>query len=591
MTTLKMSFIRVVLLICFCVLSAVNTFAQKERHYIYLFDCTKSMIGFNGAPVVMPQTLDFLHKSVGSLPVGTKVSVVPFQGKVLDVISCNKEDFKFNDYSEYVNKIVQNQTNTNICDSWKRGEDLIDKDKDNYLILLTDGVDNVYGNDALVNLIRNFCNRYRNTRGFYVKLTKNANVSDDLRHAIESCNQTFLVDASKGISTFFSVDLTNASTNTLMLSKPLSAKSSAMENIKLHAECNDPYFDVEIENGASEKGMMKLKVSSKVGGNVADLNSRLQSVVGDGDYTFNFKIAVDDSQFELCNPNQSIRVSNKPERMVEFANMSDVEVKIPGAEYYPSCLFWPAKDIETLKFDLTPKFNNEAIKDNSYLQISVTERTGANDYKLFLNGSPINGNSFTLDKNSGSTVLGIVFNSDAKEGKRYFDFKFNDRKSQNLERINSDEVKDASFCLRTTYDIRWNPLSCILLILACIIVLALIAWFAIIKPMNYPRITVGMLQIEGEEYFVTKRIKGARMVVLAEKSESQSFLNKLFTGEILYIVSQEWTKPIYLTNRKKGVKVKADYSVYDIDSCMSIGEEYKVKNTETKRNFKFIINK
>ena len=100
-----------------------------------------------------------------------------------------------------------------------------------------------------------------------------------------------------------------------------------------------------------------------------------------------------------------------------------------------------------------------------------------------------------------------------------------------------------------------------------------------------------MIQITGDEYFYTKKIKGARMVVLAEKSESQSFMNRLFTGEIMYIVSPEWTKPICLTTRKKGVKVKADYSVYDIDSSMMIGEEYKVRNTETKHNFIFILNK
>lgn len=549
------------------------------------------MVGYKGTPVVMPQTLSFLRKSVNSLPNGTKVSIIPFQDRVLNTYSCYREDFDFNDFSNYVDKAVESITNTNICDPWKKGESLIDNDKDNYLILLTDGGDNVNGTGALADLIRNFCGKYANARGFYVKLTKNADVSDDLLRVIENCPQTYLVDASKGISTFFSVDLANASTNTLMLSKPLSAKSSAMEKIKLHAECNDPYFDVKIENGESNGGRLKLNVYSKVGGNVSDLNSKLESVVGEGDYTLNFKIAVDDNQFELCNPNQSIRISNKPERMVEFANMTDVEVKMPGAEYYPSCLFWPAKDLDTLKFDLTPNFNNEAKKDNSYLQICVSERSGAKDFKLLLNGKPISDNSFTLDKNSGSSVLGIVFEPNAKEGKRYFDFKFSDNKSQNLERINSDEVKDASFCLRTTYDVSWNPLSWILLILACVIVLSLGLWFLIFKPMNYPRISVGMIQITGDEYFYTKKIKGARMVVLAEKSESQSFMNRLFTGEIMYIVSPEWTKPICLTTRKKGVKVKADYSVYDIDSSMMIGEEYKVRNTETKHNFIFILNK
>lgn len=595
-TILNKAFFKVSLLIYLCVLSTISSFAQKERHYIYLFDCTKSMVGYKGSPEVMPQTLSFLRRSIGSLPNGTKVSVVPFQDKVLKTYSCYKEDFDFNEYSDYVANVVEQITNTNICDPWKKGESLIDKDKDNYLILLTDGGDNVNGISALVDLLRDFCGKYKNTRGFYVKLTTDAiDLSKpgarDLLDVLERCPWLYSVDATKGISTFFSVDLANASTNTLMLNKPLTAKSSAMEKIKLHAECNDPYFDVNVENDESDGGKFKLNVTSKVGGNVSDLNSRLQSVVGDGDYALNFKIVVDDKQFELCNPNQSIRISNKPERMVEFANMTDVEVKIPGAEYYPSCLFWSAKDLDTLKFDLTPNFNNEAKKDNSFLQVSVLERSGAKDYKVLLNGNPISDNSFTLDKNSGNTVLGIVFNPDAKEGKRYFDFKFSDNKAQNLERINSDEVKDASFCLRTTYGVSWNPLSWILLILACVILSALILWFLIFKPMNYPHISVGMLQVEGDEYFVTKRIKGARMVVLADKAVPQSFLNRLFTGEVMYVVSPEWTKPIYLTSRKKGVKVKTDYSVYDIDSSMLIGEEYKVKNAETKRNYKFILNK
>lgn len=587
---------KVILLTFFCVAYTISAFAQKERHYIYLFDCTKSMIGYNGSPVVMPQTKAFLQKSVNSLPIGTKVSVVTFQDKVLDTYTCNKEDFDWNDVSKKIDNIVTSITNTNICDPWKKGESLIDANKDNYLILLTDGGDNVNGIPALAELIKNFCGKFQNTRGFYVKLTTeaidlNKPGAKDLLNILEQCPQTYLVDASKGISTFFSIDLTNASTNTLMLNKPLSAKSSAMENIRLHTECNDPYFDVKIENNESRGGKLKFNVSSKVGGNISDLNSRLQNVFGDGDYALNFKIVVDDNQFELCNSNQTIKISNKPERMVEFESMTDIEVQISGAKYYPSCLFLPAKDIDTLKFDLTPHFNNEAKKDNSYLQVSILEKSGAKDFKLFLNGDLLSDNSFTFDKNTDSAVLGIVFDPNAKEGKRYFDFKFNDNKAQNLERINSDEVKDASFCLRTAYDVSWNPLTWILLILACVIVVALIIWFLIIKPMNYPSIKVGMLQIEGDEYFFTKRIKGARKVILTDKSEPQSALNKLFTGEVIYIVSPEWTKPITLTSRKKGVKVKADYNAYDIDSSMIIGEEYKVNNTETKHNFKFIINK
>ena len=57
---------------------AVTVKAQRERNYIYLFDCTQSMEGYGGQPDIWSQTKQWLWDDIGQLKDG-QITIIPFQ--------------------------------------------------------------------------------------------------------------------------------------------------------------------------------------------------------------------------------------------------------------------------------------------------------------------------------------------------------------------------------------------------------------------------------------------------------------------------------------------------------------------------------
>lgn len=157
------------LILLLALMTSVSVLAQRERNYIYLFDCTKSMIGFNGSPNIWQPTKDYLKRDLEKHTTGTTLHIIPFQGKVLPSFNFSAEQFndkKWKDIEGQLDKDVQNITNTNICDAWDAIDGYIDSHKDNYIVLLTDGLDNVKGMDALAEKLKKWCGKYPNTYPF-----------------------------------------------------------------------------------------------------------------------------------------------------------------------------------------------------------------------------------------------------------------------------------------------------------------------------------------------------------------------------------------------------------------------------------------
>ena len=194
-----------------CVALAFTAYGQRDRNYIYVLDCTKSMAGYNGAPDIWADTKGFLRKEIEKLPAGTHVTVVPFQTAVHQALSETREDVTTDVWQKFAKQIdgyVENVTNTNICDAWAQGEKYISEDADNYMILLTDGLDNVRGIPEVTKRLKGWCGKYKNTYGIYVALTKNAFSSDDplkkkqleeLRQVIEDCENLWVAELAGGI--------------------------------------------------------------------------------------------------------------------------------------------------------------------------------------------------------------------------------------------------------------------------------------------------------------------------------------------------------------------------------------------------------
>lgn len=559
---------------------SLSVLAQRERNYIYVLDCTKSMTGFGGSPKIWDPTRDYLRKELEKHTPGTTLHIVPFQGKVLPAFSFDANDLDWNKIDKQLQEHVKNVTNTNICDAWDSTDKYIDLHKDNYIILLTDGKDNVKGMAAVAKKLSDWCGKYPNSYAFYVQLTEAA-IDQGVAKVIDICDNEFIIDASKGIPVFGGFDnglIIYA--NTLNLNRVHKIGFSSAGNYVAKAVCTDPYFDVKVVDNKIKGGVVPVQIVARKP--ISEINAALPEV-------YNFTFDVQSNEVSVINPTVKVQMTNKPERALE---MLSEETYMGKATWYDSFLFWGASDPDTLSIDLKAAFNDEARKDGSVVKLQIKDDAGGKDFQLFYNGQPLSDNTITLNANGNTpSILSVVFNSDAKEGKRYFAIKAADK--QELDNINDQPVEQYNLCLRAKYAVNWNPLQTILMWLGILILAALLLWFLIVKHLIYPTIGVKTIQIN-EPYFAKVNVKGARRVVFTNKKMEQSLINKIFTGEILYKKNDIWTSPLAFEPgaKKKTLRVMRtkDYVFDPYTSMLKAPSDYVVENTNDNTKIKLTIN-
>ena len=553
------------------ILLATSLYAQRQRQYIYLFDCTKSMIGYGDNPDIWQPTKDYLKSELEKHTPGTMLHVVPFQDKVLDAFSFDAEDLKWSDMEKKFDGYVQNVTHTNICDAWDATDNYIDHHKDNYIILLTDGNDNVKGMDALAKKLREWCGKHPNTYAFYVQLT-NAAIDKRITDIIDICDNEHVIDATKGIPVFgaFENDIVIYA-NTLNLSKLHHLTFSAVGCYAASTFCADPYFDVEIVDGKIADGIVPIKIHARKP--VQEINTAIPET-----YEFAFDVKVQD--VDIINPTVRVVMTNKPERTLDIISE---EQSMGKAKWYDRCLFVSESIPDTLCIDLNAVFNTEAKKDNSAVQMFVAEEENADDVCFFFNGQQLEDGKFILKANTDeNAILSLVFRKDAKEGKRYFKIKICAK--DNLDKINDKLVEQYEVTLRANYDVCWNPLKTFLVWMLIIIVALAILWMCLLKPMLVSKFKVGSIMIS-DPYFSTRRINGASRLVCTARQQKDSIFRCFFKGRTIYEINPIWnTDLVMIPGLKGGVKVAPNGGKYTIDpfaSTLTKGEEYKILNSDT----------
>ena len=568
------------LLILFSLIISISAQAQRERNYIYLLDCTKSMTGYGGSPKIWEPTKNYLKKELEKHGPGTTLHVIPFQGKVLPAFSFDASNLDWGKIEKQLNEHVEKITNTNICDAWKANDSYIDLHKDNYIILLTDGKDNVNGMPAVAKMLSDWCGRYPNTYAFYVQLTEAA-IDQGVAKVIDICDNEFVIDASKGIPCFGSFDKgLIIYANTLNLKKIHKIGFSSVGKYVAQAVCTDPYFDVKIIDNRIEGGKVPVQIVAKQP--IAQINAALPD-------TYNFTFDVQSNEVNIINPTVKVQMTNKPERALEVLSE---ETSMGKATWYDSFLFWSASNPDTLSVDLKAVFNEEARKDGSSVQLQIKDEKERKDFQLFYNGQPLNGNMMTLNANDNNPcILSVVFNPDAKEGKRYFELKATAK--QELDNINDQPVEQFKLILRSKYVINWNPLKTIMMWLGILLLAALILWFLIVKHFIYPSVGVRTIQIN-DPYFSKVNVKGKRRVVFTNKNMKQSLMSRIFTGEILYKKNEIWTSPLAFEAgaKKKTLRVMRtkDYAFDPFTSTLKAPNDYVVENINNKTKIKLTIN-
>lgn len=571
------------ILLLLLVLLPLTLLAQRERNYIYLLDCTKSMLGYNGSPNIWAPTKAYLKNELGKHTPGTTIHVIPFQGDVLPSIDFNAEDFnskKWREINDKIDKYVQNVTGTNICDAWDATSKYIDLHKDNYIILLTDGKDTKNGMAAVAKKLSEWCGKYPNTYAFYVQLTEAA-IDQGVAKVIDICENEFVVDASKGIPVFGGFDKgLIIYANTLNLDKIHRIGFSSSGRYAAKAICTDPYFDVKVVNNKIEGGVVPVQIVAKHP--ISQINAALPEIC-------NFTFDVRSSDVDIINPTVKVQMTNKPERTLE---MLSEEVDMGQAAWYDRFMFWGASSPDTLSVDLKTIFNDEAKKDGSAVEFQISDLDGGTDFQLFYNGQPLHNGKMTIRSDDNiASVLSIVFNPAAKEGKRYLSVKA--AAQYELDGINDLPVEQYQLTLRSKYTVCWNPLKTILMWFCILVLAAALLWFLLIKPLMYPTINVKTIQIN-DPYFSKINVKGKRRVVFTNKTMKQSLLSRIFTGEILYKKHDVWTSPLAFEAgvKKKTLRVARtrDYVFDPYTSMLKAPNDYIVENTTNNTKIKLTVN-
>lgn len=525
----------------------------RLRNSIYIFDCTQSMQGnaAKNVPDIWQATKSSLKSRIEREPADARIVIIPFQAQPYPAIIFERRDFDWEKVDGKFEDYIKRLTNTNICDSWTAGEKYIDLTRNNYIYLMTDGVDTDAGRRArLADVFRQFCaHNYPDTHGFYIRLTENALVEDNIRDIIEGCKNLDIVSPADKTD-FGSFDSRVISINTHELPCRRIVDFSDPGTFKAKATSHDPNFIVDIVDGEIKNGILEFEIRSAYG----DDKTRLHDELGDENYDFDITIASDN--IHITDPRIEVRVVNRPERVLEFKGIAHDEDDLGKSLRHEGFLFSTATAPDTLSIDLAPTFNDEARRDRASVSMKVSSNiTGADpdDITLLFNDREMTDSCFTLK--AGDTtpgILSVVFRPGCEDTK--LSLSLTQLSSKNLDRIGETPADEFTHSFRAECENEMNPLAKGLLWTASIIIAALILWFALLKRQFFPPISKITTIMITKPYVSQRKVRGACLVVFSDKPVRQGFFNRLFTGRIVSEVNPVWTSRCEMRHARNGVR-------------------------------------
>ena len=266
------------------------------------------------------------------------------------------------------------------------------------------------------------------------------------------------------------------------------------------------------------------------------------------------------------------------------------------AEYYPSFLWVDENSTPVTKtFDF--EFSEDAQNDHScFAEFQFVDQDGkpisTAVMQVSIDGGKIKNNRFRINSDVKSKEISFMFSPKAETGKHEGYLKL---VGHNLERLDEQPLTPNqqvdAFKWTLNYNKVMNPLAKVLMFIGLGLLALLFLWFALVRWMVYDYIKVGSMRIV-EPYYSSRRIKGARQVILTNRRTKQGWLNRLFTGKIIYEINSVWTNPVVFEPTSKGeVKMKSSdkYTIDPFDFKLQKGEEYTLRNEETKERMKLTI--
>lgn len=517
----------------------------RQRNFIYVLDCTKSMNGYNDALDIWQQTKNYLSRELrkeAQAHPDARIVILPFQDKVLQRYESTASNLSWTDLEASLDKYIQNVTATNICDPWLAAEREIDETKENYIILMTDGNDNYKGDPShpdriayLKKIFSEFCGKYGNIMGVYLELTQSATLPADVRAVVDNCKDIVIVDGKNGNPRYglWSSTAVNVSTRDLPIDKEIGFSSTDSYDVEA---VMDEYSPVTVKVGRISGGKAKIHIESKYGDDIDRLNEYLDKNGRE------ISFITHSDEVDIKNPEITIEFSTA--EMRTFA-LDQAGIASQDLRRTKPFLWIKGNDFDTLRWDLNPRFNQAAVNDNAWVKFRINAKSDVGGCRLLFNGKELTDSNIIVKVGDPGVVALVV---PAESGDGDVDITLTKLRGSNVDRINGKHLDSSDLAITLTgkVDTSKSIVEKILWALGALIVISLIAWFAFIKKRIYPKFMGGSVTVS-QPYFATIKLKGVRKVILTPTKKRQNGFSRLFTGEVRYHVNPEWSSECELT--------------------------------------------
>lgn len=478
------------------------------------------------------------------------VTIVLFNDEVKDIISSKKKDITWSDIEDKLDNAVEaHHGRTCICEAWRTAERYADPSKDNYFYIITDGKEEVHGdNKLLLELIRNFCDK--GMQGYFLQLNIDAaDFPSEVRQAIldTPCMQYVQLgaDGIKPFGGFKDNEVFVTTSNMKHGGKDTSSSLnfSRKNRYPVTIAYNDPNFSIEVVDGAIDNGSIQFEVSLKPNADLATIKDAVQS----DEYGIELTLRSDAVQI-IKNSNLHLTVHLQPiAELNVFEGRQQLELGL--SDWYDNFII-PRSEPDTLLYTITPLFNREALDKNASVEFQFKDLP--ENLKIFVDGKELQ--SSRVFKISGNTpvcvqMVPVVPCEDFDlEGKLII------VKASGLDRVLANELyenpMDFSIPVCGEVERSINPLKLTLIILT-IVILIFLVFKALYNLILRPTMT-GRLAIVDNNGFVTQTLgdlSGYNVAYLTGGSsrEERGIINTLFTSKRLYMHVPNLNRDIKIT--------------------------------------------
>lgn len=517
---------------------------------------------------------------------GNEITIVTFNEKIRDIFTRKATDSGKADLKRFVEtyKYISHKY-TNIVDPVKEFYTRLNSGKINYMFLFTDGEhDEPETSPIFLPTLDSWSANTtgRDAFGFYVLVHQDADKAN-IRKSVESQDNFWIVPDAKvriKICTLPSTIKFNVRDEKGPKSISLCGRYDGAAG-EVNLVTNDDYYDVICTQRDIKDGKIDIEVKPRV--DVTPPSSHtvcLSPVIANAD------------QYTFVGPNVvNLEVSNLPERSVDLTLESN---KFGKASYYDSFL-WVPENSTSVVAKVNVDFSEQAKVEGSsaMMMVSFVDKRGENSVSpsklgltLLINGEEKD--SIKLEPDMSEVVIEVIGGPETSDAMYYGRICL---VASNLDNCTINCSGDI-FKWKFDFDQKWNPLKLALSILLGVLIVAFGLWMFLLKPIFYPRF--GPIQktfiVPGFAPLIVK-FKGTRQIVVsATQQKKQSGWNRIWTGEIKYLLHPAFTTPMtFVPGRGNNILVRTQSGAYQISPNPMPGIGAAVI-TDVRKNLKINVN-